>query len=358
MVIIKLMGGLGNQLQQYALYRKFISMGVPAKLDLEWFNDSTQKNMLAKRSVEIDNFPSVSYEVCTASEKKALLGNKLTRRLAPSKIRYHHEVTPFDEKLLKYTDMYLEGYYACEYYYADILDTLRLDLKFPLDRRRDDDSFNAICDKLSSDSSSVSLHIRRGDYLDDANRNMFGGICTDEYYDAAIRYVIEHMASVTSNRGDGRAEDSCRASSAGTPNLYIFSDDNEYAVSFASKIQGKYHINAETVNVNSGDNNYFDIYLMSLCRANICANSTFSFWGARLNSSMETGSTQPPDLAKAIGSAQESASAQVQDSTQVSGSCPLKIRPTKQINSQPFDPSLMHNLWKGWTFISPEGEVC
>ena len=130
---------------------------------------------------------------------------------------------------------------------------------------------------------------------------IFGNICTDAYYDAALELAVKN----------------------GAERFFIFSEDEEYAGSFTQKIRDKYQKEAEYININKGDDSCYDIYLMSLCNINICANSTFSFWGARLN--------DHPDK--------------------------LMIRPTKQKNSQTFDENEMKKLWEGWTFVDPEGRV-
>ena len=77
------------------------------------------------------------------------------------------------------------------------------------------------------------------------------------------------------------------------------------------------------VDWNTGKDSFYDIYLMSCCRHNICANSTFSFWGARLNGNEDK----------------------------------IMIRPAKHKNSQVFDRTQMEELWKGWTFIDENGRM-
>ena len=74
MIIIKLNGGLGNQLQQYALYEKFRSLGKEAKLDISWFYGEMGK--ASKRDLELDYFPNVTYEVCKEEEIRKITGNR------------------------------------------------------------------------------------------------------------------------------------------------------------------------------------------------------------------------------------------------------------------------------------------
>ena len=75
MIIVEVKGGLGNQMQQYALYCKLRSLGKDVKLDLSWFDEDNQKNMLAPRSCELLKFRNLPFEECTEEEKKALLGS-------------------------------------------------------------------------------------------------------------------------------------------------------------------------------------------------------------------------------------------------------------------------------------------
>ena len=78
------------------------------------------------------------------------------------------------------------------------------------------------------------------------------------------------------------------------------------------------------VDINRGKDSFYDMWLMSRCRHNICANSTFSFWGARLN--------------------------------QYEGK--IVMRPTIHRNNQVFEPERMHGLWKGWVFVDNRGNIC
>ncbi len=302
MIIIRLMGGLGNQLQQYALYKKFVSMGVQAKLDLSWFEESVQRKVLAPRNIEIDRFTGIKYEVCDENEIKNLLGpsgvvGKLYRKFNPKKVKKYVEFTKYDPALLTFRNMYLEGYFACEYYFADIIDILRRELILPTKRE-----LNGIVNAMAMENS-VSIHIRRGDYLDAANKELFGSVCTEEYYEAAIEYVLNNI--------DGPAK------------LYIFSDDLDYARSYGAKIASKYRTYTQVVDVNYGADSCYDIFLMSKCHYNICANSTFSYWGARLNTFKGK----------------------------------IMVSPTVQRANQDFVPEDMHLWWKDWVFIDSKGEV-
>ena len=297
MVIIQVMGGLGNQLQQYALYRKFVRMGVEARLDISWFEKADRENGVTERKLELPFFDRLIYETCTEEEKTALIGSdglvgKLRRKLLPGSIRWFHEDKIYHPEIFEFENMYLSGYFACEKYYGDILYDIRDRLQFP----PSDNPENERLSREMQNCQSVSVHIRRGDYLNQENREMFGNICTDAYYDRAMQFVRDEIPDA---------------------HFYVFSDDVSY-------VRKKYPGEEYTiVDINHGKNSFYDMWLMSQCKHNICANSTFSFWGARLNANEDK----------------------------------LMIRPTIHKNSQRFVKEEMEELWPFWRFVSPEGEL-
>ena len=319
-IIIEVMGGLGNQMQQYALYQKMKCLGKEAKLDVSWFFDENrQKSVLAARSLELEWFDRLPMECCTAEEKRALLGNggffgKVKKKLFPGTNRHFQETGMYHPEIFELNDAYLSGFWACEKYYGDILPKLRELIVFPKQEEETGstetfaETGQAFAD--SADAArrnrelmermgreiSVSLHIRRGDYLDPENAAMFGGICTDAYYEAAVDFIRERFPNA---------------------HFYVFSDDPAYA---------KEHYREPDFTVvdwNTGKNSLFDMQLMSCCKHNICANSTFSFWGARLNPS--------PDK--------------------------IMIRPSKHKNGQDVGMERMQELWEGWKLIDGEGKM-
>lgn len=292
MVIIQVAGGLGNQLQQYALYREYLNMGTAAKMDISWFQS---KNNATERELELAYLGGVQFEVCSEAEREALIGarglkGKIRRKFFPGTVRWFRESRMYHPEIFAFRDMYISGYFACERYYADLLGKLRNEVQFP-------ESNNIKNQKLAEEMGncqSVSMHIRRGDYLNEENKAMFGNICTDAYYEKAIKIIEETVEN---------------------PHFYIFSDDVPYA---KEKYAGKQYTIGD---VNHGKDSFYDMWLMSRCKHNICANSTFSFWGARLNGNEGK----------------------------------IMIRPTIHKNSQVFIKEEMERLWEGWRFVDPEG---
>ncbi len=307
MVIIKVMGGLGNQLQQYALYKKLESLGRDVRLDVSWFQDAGKNSaILAHRNLELDYFENIEYRAASPEEIRSVLGrlweepeafaSRLRRKIMPGADPCFQESGMYHEQVLRVTDKYLAGYWACEKYYVDILQELRRQLHFPkcadgqIQRRNEE-----MIEKMES-TESVSVHIRRGDYLDAANSALFGGISTEAYYDTAISHMRRCFPEAV---------------------FYFFSDDIPYVREhYAGEAGG-------IIDWNQGENSFYDMMLMSRCRHNICANSTFSFWGARLNAH--------------------------------NGKC--MIRPSIHKNTQTCVPEQMKELWPGWTLITPSGDV-
>lgn len=307
MLIVRAMGGLGNQLQQYALYRKLEHIGRDVKLDTSWFtNESVQANMFKERELELDYLNPFPYRVASEDEIRSVLGrlweepekavSKIQRKLHLAPNPAFEESDMYHEQIFAMEQKYLVGYWACEKYYADIMDILRKDISFPKSADSELQSKNDSVIRQMEQTQSVSVHIRRGDYLDEINREIFGEICTDSYYQRAIEYVKERFP---------------------TSEFFLFSDDIPYV---KEHYQGdKFHV----IDWNKGRDSFYDMMLMSRCSHNICANSTFSFWGARLN----------PHADK------------------------IMIRPSIHKNTQVCIPEQMKELWKGWTLITPKGEI-
>lgn len=307
MVIVKVMGGLGNQLQQYALYRKLESIGRDVALDVSWFKENGgQQSVLAKRELELAYFDGLAYRAASPDQIRRVLGRlweepesvtaKIRRKVFPGANPCFEEWDLYHEQVFRFTDKYLVGYWACEKYYADILNGLRQEIRFPVCedeeiRRRNEDA----AARMRS-VESVSVHIRRGDYLDPANQALFGGISTDAYYEAAMRYIRERYPEAR---------------------FFFFSDDVAYVREHYAGA------GCEVIDWNEGRYSFYDMMLMSCCRHNICANSTFSFWGARLNDNATK----------------------------------CMIRPSVHKNTQKCIPEQMKALWPGWTLITPQGGV-
>lgn len=260
MIIVKIIGGLGNQLFQYSLGRNLAEKyDTDLKLDISEFGAyKLHKYALSAFNIIEDFATPEEIESLTVEEYAPVvkyirkkMGKSLKKRAKSYKEEQHFYFAP---QVLNFgNNVYLEGYWQCERYFKDIEGIIRKEftLKIPLEGK------NKELLSLIQKVNSVSLHVRRGDYVSHAETNSAVGTCSLEYY----RHCIEHIASKVEN-----------------PHFFLFSDD-------INRTRKTLEINhpAIVVDVNSADTNYADLRLMSSCKHNIIANSSFSWWGAWLN---------------------------------------------------------------------------
>ena len=308
MIIIKIAGGLGNQMQQYSVYRKLLGLGKEVKLDLSWFDPKIQEKMLAPREFELSLFKDLPYEECTDEERESFLSQGLGEKVAGKVLkklglrdnyneRVFTETQMYHPEIFDFEDKYVEGYFACQKYYGDIMPELQKLFLFPDHSVKDLHQRNMTLLSQIDGQNSVSVHIRRGDYLAPENIEILGNIATEEYYASAMRYFEQKYQDV---------------------HFYIFTSDHEYAREKFGD-ESKYTI----VDWNTGKDSVQDLMLMSHCLGNICANSTFSFWGARLNA---------------------------RPGREV-------IRTATMRNNQKCDPAIMHDYWGDWILIDKDGVI-
>lgn len=267
MIIVKLQGGLGNQLFQYAFAR-----GVAAKLKTTFKLDQGPFHTYYKlHKYSLDHF-TVQENPARGSDffgfvwlrtrahffgfiYKHILRNKNT--LIP--FFYPENGQLFDPKVFAHDGRYFDGYWNTEKYFTHIADELRDEIRI---KNTLSDYSQGISDLISkaasqSGSAAISLHVRRADYVSNAKVKAAFGICSMEYYQAAIAHVTAGIKH---------------------PHFFIFSDDHAWAAENFKSLP--YPITCIT---NTAEKNYEDLTLMSRCTHNIIANSTFSWWGAWLN---------------------------------------------------------------------------
>jgi hypothetical protein len=270
MIVTKIMGGLGNQMFQYAVARHLaIKNNTFLKLDISFFdnigNNTPREYTLGHFNIE-ENF-------LTDKELKKIKRNnfhgqslpqrilrkmfiKLEKKKPISKKAYITEPSPvFTKEVLGIKTektVYLYGNWQSEKYFKDIRNVILKDFSLKKEFSGKTKSFLENIEK----NNSVSLHIRRGDYVQDKKTNTFHGTCDLNYYDQAIRLI------------EGKIEN---------PIYFIFSDDIDWA-------KDNLKTNNQLIFV-SGNSipDYEEIIMMSKCKHNIIANSTFSWWGAWLN---------------------------------------------------------------------------
>ncbi|WP_347988040.1 alpha-1,2-fucosyltransferase [Methylomonas sp. AM2-LC] len=262
MIIVNLIGGLGNQMFQYAFCRALaLELAEPTLLDISGFSSYT-----LHQGFELDRLFSCKIELATELDFKSVLGWQ-----SPSRIRnilLHPYMSAFRknnfvvEPYFQYwpeinsipKKCYLSGYWQSFQYFQKYTTEIRADFtyKIPLVNK------NAEFADQIKQVNAISLHVRRGDYVSNPATLKNHGVCSLDYYDLAIQYIANHVLD---------------------PVFFIFSDDIDW-------VKKNININYKTyyVDHNSGNDSFNDMRLMSLCKHHIIANSSFSWWGAWLNS--------------------------------------------------------------------------
>ena len=269
LVVARLIGGLGNQMFQYATGRALaLQREAILKLDVRGF---AAAGAHTKRRFELDCF---SIHGSAASDADlAQFGRAAKPRFWPLDrvLRWlrierangawpiyrepHFQFDPAVPELQ--APVYLDGYWQSERYFSDIGGVLRQEFTANVPLDLENQALVAGIDSVNA----VSLHVRRGDYVSDPATNRFHGICSPDYYERAVEYI---------------------AARVGSSRLFVFSDDQQW-----TRANLHFAVPTTFVDANPSDSGYRDMLLMARCRHHIIANSSFSWWGAWLNPSRE-----------------------------------------------------------------------
>ena len=256
-VIVKIQGGMGNQLFQYATGKSLsLRLGVKLILDLNWYLDnSNPKCKFILDSFKIDDLTwtlpiklpriirTILYKFL---EKISPLGCTLPV-LKDTHFKFNYEVLNIQDPA------FLDGYWQNEFYFQEYRKELIniLDLKDQIDLKNSE-----LLEKIQN-SNSICIHIRRGDYLSDSKAAKINGICSKEYYYQALNILLNIIDS---------------------PKCYIFSDEPEWA-----KANLAFACESIFIDFNNPEQPELDFLLMKSCKYFIIANSTFSWWAAWLS---------------------------------------------------------------------------
>jgi len=265
MVIVRLMGGLGNQMFQYAAARRVaLTNNVPLKLDISWFARSRDRAYALHALSIQEAFASPDDLRQLTAPSAGGLGKLVFRLRRRFKIGHRwtwiqeRRLSRFDRRLLAATSpVYLDGYWQSERYFGDIADTIRRDFTIaaPADGRS-----REIADQIVA-TESVSVHVRRGDYVSDPRKSAARSVCTPDYYRRCVTRIAERLAH---------------------PHLFLFSDDPPWV-----SANLRFEHPTTLVSTVPARPEHEDLRLMSACRHHIIANSSFSWWGAWLNASCD-----------------------------------------------------------------------
>jgi len=259
MIISQLNGGLGNQMFQYAAGRCLAyTLGADFKIDITDLESNklrsyalgcfnTQLTFALPTDLKLINNLNTTQ---TSRIKRIIRGDWHKKPIRHFKEKHFH----YDPSFSSITDnYYLEGYWQSEKYFTAIANIIRTDFSFI----SPPSEFNLTMANNIQRHHSIAVHIRRGDYITDPNANKIHNTYNIEYYREAISNIL------------GKVSD---------PHFYIFSDDPDW-------VRNNFIIDNPTTYVSHNNESacHEDMRLISLCKHQIIANSSFSWWGAWLN---------------------------------------------------------------------------
>jgi hypothetical protein len=262
MIISNLIGGLGNQMFQYAAGRALsLERGIPLRLDISDFANyelhqgfELQRvfNCTADIANETDVRRTLGWQFMSSVRRVVSRSSMAALRRKAFVIEPHFHYWPGIKNVP--SDCYLMGYWQSEQYFLEVATQIRKEFSFklPLEQKNTE-----IVNQINQ-MNAVSLHVRRGDYVSNSKNNKTYELCSLDYYSSSIRHIAERLQN---------------------PHFIVFSDDDAWV-----RNNLKIDFSHQYINHNQGAESYNDMRLMSLCKHHIIANSSFSWWGAWLNS--------------------------------------------------------------------------
>ena len=255
MIYVRIRGGLGNQLFQYSAARSLADrLNVNLGLDTREYNANSPFEMGLKH-----------FNIRAEFNPKGLMKHKkngFSKYILDIALGNHKNV--YKETNLGFNNLfhslpnktYLKGYWQSEKYFENNKKNVFEDLRIIAPQSKK----NIKISENISKTNSVSLHIRRGDYVTNSSYNMKHGTCSLDYYKRSVDYLSKSLNKNFT--------------------IFAFSDDPEWVFKNL-----KLPMDIQFIDHNSSKKNYEDLRLMSQCNHNIIANSSFSWWGAWLNKS-------------------------------------------------------------------------
>ena len=255
MIYVRIRGGLGNQLFQYSAARSLAD-----RLNVNLGLDTREYNVDSPFEMGLKNF-----NIRAEFNPKGLIKHKkngFSKYILDIALGNHKNV--YKETNLGFNNLfhslhnktYLKGYWQSEKYFENNQKNIFKDLQIiALQSKK-----NIKISENISKTNSVSLHIRRGDYVTNSAYNMKHGTCSLDYYKRSVDYLSKSLNKNFT--------------------IFAFSDDPEWVFKNL-----KLPMDIQFIEHNSSKKDYEDLRLMSQCNHNIIANSSFSWWGAWLNKS-------------------------------------------------------------------------
>ena len=261
MIITKLIGGLGNQMFQYAAGLALAQRtGQPLRVDTTELRRYNRHQGYQLPDIFLGEFQQASeWELLKTLRLNKKKGTKRSLEIDPN-----WQMRPGKRLIRQNTHnfwlgfnalsgpCYLAGYWQSSKYFANATESLRRAFTF----RTPANAENQAMAQRMQGANAVSMHIRRGDYVSNPKAMKFHGICDWPYYDQAIAMMKERLDN---------------------PTFFIFSDEPTLA-----KSQYPDERQFTVIDINTGADSFRDMELMAHCKHHIIANSSFSWWGAWL----------------------------------------------------------------------------
>ncbi|MGL5056252.1 MAG: alpha-1,2-fucosyltransferase [Fusobacteriaceae bacterium] len=253
--IVKFHGGLGNQMFQYCFYKRLSFENKDVFSDLSFF-----KKFEAHNGFELERIFNIKLRLMDSKLELFLISKDKISKIRRSffkkikKFKIHtFSDTFYDEEILKdkTETIFYEGYWQSEKYFKNIEDEIKTEFIFP---QINEENNLKILDKIKKENS-ISIHVRRGDYI---GHPQLDGLASIKYYEKAIEYIKKRVHN---------------------PKFFIFSNDLLWCKDNLPLTENEYI----AVEGNSKEKSFRDLQLMSQCKHNIIPNSSFSWWGAWLN---------------------------------------------------------------------------
>jgi len=260
MVIVRIFGGLGNQLFEYAFGRA-LSLKKNTPLLLDYYDQISRIDLNGEKLTKITNAFDLPVKLYAGKKRKELIRRYnldyidrlikwtyLKTKCVIGEDNYEH----LQKKIKKYQNIYFVGYWQGEHYFDEFKDVIKNDFKFKIERQISNlEIYGEI-----TESDSVSLHVRGGE---DYTNNSFYRKLNVKYYLDAVKIISKTNSKLKT---------------------FVFTDniDNVHR-NYKELLKFSKIVNVQT----AFRSDIVDLLLMSKCKHNIIANSTFSWWGAWLN---------------------------------------------------------------------------
>ena len=254
---VRLVGGLGNQMFQYAAARA-LALRTEAELDLDlsWFGTVPEREFaLLPFAINASRNNKLNYQAT-----KTDLLSRVKRRLGFSQNVADFPV--FSETSFRYdprieqvnAPVFLDGYFQSEQYFTSFQETIRDEFVV---QTPPSSAAAQLLDQISA-TNSICAHIRRGDYVNNPDANAYHGACSLDYYREGLTFVTQGLPQ---------------------PHCFVFSDDPKWVhENFNPSVP------MTIVDIHGVDEAHEDLRLMAACQHYVIANSSFSWWGAWLGS--------------------------------------------------------------------------